>query len=129
MDKIIHKELSYKLNGIFYQIHNQLGRYCSHKQYADAMEIIFKKNQIVYKREIDVPIDFSGEAIKGNRIDFLVERLIPVDIKIQKYITKADFVQMVRYLKAANARLGIIVNFRQKILKPKRIVNANYKIN
>jgi len=123
MTKIIHKELSYLLNGILYYIHNQLGRFCSHKQYADAFEIILKEKRIEYKREVEIPIEFAGNPIKGNKIDFLIKNLIPVDIKTEKYISKADFIQMKRYLKAANRTLGMIVNFRQKTLKPKRIVN------
>ena len=82
MDKeIIHKELSYKLNGIFYHIHNRLGRYCTHNQYADAMEIMFKEKGIDYQREVKIPIKFDRDFLWGNRIDFLVENLIPVDIK------------------------------------------------
>jgi GxxExxY protein len=126
--EIIHKELSYKLNGIFYYIQNHLGRYCSHKQYADATEILFKEKRINYEREVGVPIEFSGSLIKGNRIDFLIERLIPIDIKTEKYVTKADFIQMRRYLKATNRRLGIIVNFRERTLKPKRVVNSSGEI-
>ena len=126
--KIIHKELCYQLNGIFYEIHNGLSRYSNHKQYADAMEIIFKEKGIKYKREVDVPIEFSGGTIKGNRIDFLVEKLIPIDIKVEKYITKADFMQMLRYLKATKRKLGIIVNFREKTLKPKRVINSDIRI-
>jgi len=86
--QIIHKELSYKLNGIFYYIHNRLGRYCIHKQYADAMEIIFREKGVNYEREIEIPIEFSGELIKGNRIDFLVENLIPVDIKTENILQR-----------------------------------------
>jgi len=126
--KIIYKELSYKLNGIFYQLHNRLGRYCSHKQYADAMEFLFKEEGINYEREVDVPVEFSQGLIKGNRIDFLVEKSIPIDIKVEKYITKADFMQMLRYLKATKRKLGIIVNFHQRSLKPKRIINADIRI-
>jgi len=126
--EILHKNLSYKLNGIFYYIHNKLGRYCSHKQYADAMEIVFKEKRVDYKREIDTPVEFSGELIKGNIIDFLVDNTIPIDIKTEKYITKADFMQMKRYLKATNRKLGIIVNFRQRSLEPKRVINSSGKI-
>ena len=126
--KLIYPELSYRLNGIFYYLHNKLGRYCSHKQYADAMEIVFREKGINYQREIDVPIEVSGESIKGNIIDFLVEKIIPIDIKGEKYITKADFMQMLRYLKATKRKLGIIVNFSQRTLRPKRVINAGIRI-
>ena len=36
--KLIYPELSYKLNGIFFEVQNRLGRYSTEKQYADAVE-------------------------------------------------------------------------------------------
>lgn len=127
-DDIIYKDISYTLNGIFYSVQNKLGRYCSHKQYSDALEIALKDKGINYKKEIDVPIEFKGEQIKGNIIDFLIDELIPIDIKTGKYITKADFVQMLRYLRATSKKLGIIVNFSQITLKPKRVINSDIRI-
>lgn len=121
---LIHPELCYKLYGIFYEIHNRLGRNLKEKQYADAAEILFKKYQINYQREVEVPINFEGVEIEGNRIDFLIEDKIPVDFKAKKYITKEDYKEMQRYLKATNRKLGLIVNFREKTLKPKRVINS-----
>ena len=37
-EKIIEKELSYKLGGIFFEIQNELGRFCRERQYADLLE-------------------------------------------------------------------------------------------
>lgn len=39
-DKILHKELSYKINGICFTIHKELGRYYREKQYSDSLENI-----------------------------------------------------------------------------------------
>ena len=63
----------------------------------------------------------------GNRVDFLVENAIVIDIKAKKFITKKDYFQMLRYLEAANLQLGIIINFRNTYLKPKRIINSKFK--
>jgi GxxExxY protein len=92
------------------------------------MEIVFKVKGVDYKREIDTPVEFSEELIKDNIIDFLIESTIPIDIKTKKYITKADFMQMKRCLKATNRKLGIIVNFRQRSLEPKRVINSSGEI-
>ena len=40
----------------------------------------------------------------------------------KNFITKEDYYQMQRYLKAANLKLGLIVNFRTTYLHPKRIL-------
>ena len=51
MGKIIHPELSFKVNGILFKTHNQLGRYYSEGQYADFVEKLLKESNIRYERE------------------------------------------------------------------------------
>ena len=51
MADLIHRQLSYKLNGIFYNIQNSLGKELKEKQYADALELSFKKDKIKYLRD------------------------------------------------------------------------------
>jgi len=60
-------------------------------------------------------------------VDFIIENKIIIDIKAKKFITKEDYYQMLRYLKGANLELGIIYNFRNTYLKPKRVLNSAFK--
>ena len=124
MTEIIYKDLSYKLNGIFFNVHNKLGRFCNHNQYCDAIEILLKEKGIDYKREVKIPIQFKDSNIEGNQLDFVIEDSIIVDVKAKKYITKQDYIQMQRYLKVTGYKLGIVVNFREQSLRPKRIINS-----
>lgn len=121
--KVIFPELSYKLTGLFFNIHNELGRFCKEKQYADLLEIKLKKENIGYAREKEIPIHNDDYEIKGNKIDFFIEDKIIIDLKAKKFILREDYYQMKRYLKAANVKLGLIVNFRDSYIKPKRILN------
>ncbi len=115
--KLIHSELSYVLNGIFFKIHNKLGRFAREKQYSDVLEEEFKSQNINHKREIDL-------NSSGNRFDFLIENKIVVEVKAKPFVTKSDYYQVNRYLESSGIELGLIVNFRHRYLKPKRIVNA-----
>lgn len=117
--KIIYPELSYKLNGLFFEIQRELGRFCRERQYCDVLENKFKKNNIDYEREKLIDNDF----VKGNRADFIVENKILLEIKSIPFIAKVDYFQILRYLTASNLKLGMIVNFRSKYLKPKRVIN------
>lgn len=124
--EIIHKKLSYKIVGLFYKIHNDLGRYKNEKIYADKFEVLLKENGINYLREYNLPSSFIGERKNRNRPDFIINNEIIIDFKAKSLITKEDYFQMLRYLTESNKKLGIIVNFRQKILRPKRIINPEY---
>lgn len=122
MADILQKDLSYQITGILFQIHNKLGRFCKHDQYCDAFEILLKENRINYKREIEIPIEFNGIKLTGNKLDFLIEDKLVLDVKCKKEITTKDYVQMKRYLRASNNELGIIVNFSETSLRPRRIL-------
>lgn len=120
-EKILHKDLSYQLNGIFFETHNELGRFLKEKQYADFVENLLKEKGIKYKREFAL-IDAINN-VERNRVDFLIEDKVIIDIKAKKILTKEDYYQMLRYLKVSGLKLGLVVNFRNSYLKPKRIIN------
>jgi GxxExxY protein len=117
---IIYQDLSFILVGLLYQVHNELGRFCREKQYGDRLEEVFRGNNIDYKRE------FAVEGT-GNRLDFLFENKIVLEIKAKDTITREDYRQTQRYLQSTSKKLGLLVNFRQKSLYPKRIVRIDTK--
>ena len=113
--KLLFEKETFKLNGIAFKVQNKLGRFCREKQYCDEYEIELKEADIPYKRELTI-----GDS--GNRLDFYVFNAITLEIKAEPYILKEDYYQAQRYLQALNSELGIIYNFRDKYLKPKRIL-------
>lgn len=125
MNNIVYADLSYKITGICFQIHKKLGRFCREKQYADTLEKYFVETGIPHKRELELA-KVSNESPKGNRVDFFIDEKIILDVKAKPFITKEDYNQMQRYLIGANLKLGLIVNFRNSFLKPKRILNSKY---
>lgn len=118
--KLIYPKLSYKITGILFKVHNKLDRYCKEKQYQDAIEELLKQEGFKFEREKKLPV--SSET-GGNRVDFVIEDKILLECKAKPFITKEDYYQMMRYLKASKKRLGLLVNFRNKYLRPKRIAN------
>jgi len=117
--KIIYPELSYLLGGLFFKIHNKLGRFCKEKMYADALEIELKTLQIPYTKETNVFFEYNNNPISAGKYDFLIDNKIIVELKARPYTIKNDYYQLLRYLKAKNIKLGLLVNFRNKYLKPK----------
>jgi len=122
-EKILHKELSYTICGLCFETHNELGPFCSEKSYADFLEQLFKESGILYEREKPIPVSFAGEANRRNIPDFIIEDKIILDVKAKRLVLKDDYYQMKRYLVASGKDLGLIVNFHQKYLSPKRVLN------
>lgn len=125
MGKIIYPELSFKINGILFKTHNLLGKYCSETQYSDLVEKLLKESRLKYEREKTLPPIFDGEKYGRNKVDFLIEDEIILELKSKKIITKDDYYQIKRYLTLLNKKLGILVNFRSSYIYPKRILNSS----
>lgn len=126
MSDIVCPKTSYLLTGCCFEVHNNLGRFLSERQYADALEKIFNEKEIEFQREYELT-SLSKDIPQGSRADFFIkspEGQIILEIKAKRLITKEDFYQMLRYLKSTNIKLGLIVNFRNRYLKPKRIINV-----
>lgn len=122
-EKIIFPELSYAICGLCFKAHNKLGRFRNEKQYADALEELFKKNEIKYEREKHLPPSFEGEKSSRNIVDFIIDDKVVLEIKAKRVVTRDDYIQIKRYLVSCNKKLGILVNFGQVNLVPKRILN------
>lgn len=111
---------------LMFKVHNERGRYCNEKQYGDALEKKLKEEKIKYEREKFLPVSFEGEAKNRNKVDFIVEDKIVIKLKSKRCIERNDFYQVKRYLIAFNKKLGLLVNFRDKYLKPKRVLNSQF---
>jgi len=123
LKKILYPELSYKITGLCFQVHKKLGRLAREKQYADYLEHLLKEQQIKFKREIKIPFQPNQTLIEGNIADFIIENKIIIDCKAKRAVTKQDYYQIQRYLQATKIKLGLIINFNDRYLKPRRIIN------
>ena len=129
MEGLVFPKLSYKITGLCLQIYKEIGRFCREKQYADKFEELLIKEGLKYKREYNLSKILKEVVVEGNIVDFIIKGLdgiIIVDFKAKKFVTKEDYFQMQRYLKSAKAKLGLVVNFRNSFLKPKRVINPDY---
>lgn len=128
MPKIVQKELSYKVVGILFSVHSQLGNRYQEKYYQRAIEEAFKENNIKFKKELKVDLRYNDKKIGKYFIDFLIEEILILEIKAVPRLGPKDFSQVLAYLVANNIELGILTNFRAESLIYKRILNSKYNI-
>ena len=116
--KVIYPELSYKITGILFAVHNELGQYAREKQYGDLLEEKFEEIHLPYKREIAI-------SNSGNILDFVIDDKIVLELKTVRMITKDNYRQIQNYLQTTNIKLGLLINFKSKYLKPIRIIRID----
>ncbi|HEY4508498.1 MAG TPA: GxxExxY protein [Candidatus Paceibacterota bacterium] len=120
MANLIYPELSFKVVGLCFVVHNELGVYAKEKQYADLLERKLIGDKVTYKRE-----QIIGDS--GNIADFIIDDKILLELKAKRIITRDDYYQTQRYLQETRLKLGIIVNFRDRTIHPKRVVRIDKK--
>ena len=120
--EVLYPELSYKIVGLAFEVHNELGPFAREKQYADLLEEKFKIENVKYRREFSM-----GDS--GNIADFIVgeNKEILLELKTVRVVGRAQFSQIQNYLQRSHIKLGILINFSDKYLRPKRVLRMGDK--
>ncbi len=126
-DKLIFKDLSYKIIGLF-DVSNELGYGYQERYFEDAVAKGLKSKNLSFKRQIQYKLTFKGEEIGIFRLDFLIEDLIVLEIKTGKRFSKQNFDQVKAYLKATNKKLAIMAIFTNNGIRFYRVLNLDNKI-
>ncbi|GAB3202340.1 GxxExxY protein [Pontibacter aydingkolensis] len=95
--------------------------------YQRALEKEMQLQGLKIKREFEMPIFYKGEKVGGRRVDFLVDGIIPVEIKAVAKLEDVHLAQAVNYLEAYNLEIGMLLNFGSKSLEFRRLINPKYK--
>jgi GxxExxY protein len=123
-EELVYKDLSYKIIGILFEVFNELGYGYQEKYYQLAIAKVLTKNNLKFKKELSLPIEFQKENIGRYCLDFLIEDKIVLEIKKGDKFRKGNIDQVYGYLKRFNLKLGILANFTRDGIKIKRIVNV-----
>ena len=126
-EKLLFKEISYKIQGIAYNIRNEFGPGLKEKIYQNAFAESLKIEKICYEKEKEIAI-FSSQT--GNKLgiykpDFLIEDKIILEIKAQEINNYLMIEQLMGYLKNSKYELGYLINFSSQPILIKRIIYTN----
>jgi GxxExxY protein len=123
---MIYAELTEKIIGCAMTVHRMLGNGFQEVIYQRALELEFKENSIVHKREFEMPILYKEIKIGSRRVDFLVNELISVEIKAIIKLEDVHLAQAMNYLEAYNLEVGLLINFGARSLEFKRLTNKKF---
>src|SRR5690348_9967734 len=110
-EKIIHKDLSYKIVGLAMELHTELGFGFLEKVYENGLMVLFEENGIRAVQQRPIAVEFHGKVIGDYIADILVENAIVVELKALEKISEIHKAQTLNYLKATNYHLALLINF------------------
>ena len=121
-DRILYKDLSFKIVGLAMQVHRELGPGFLEKVYEIALMILFEENGISAQAQLPIQVQFHGRIVGDYIADILVENSIIVELKAHERILQLHKAQTLNYLRATSFRLTLLLNFGKASLEYDRIV-------
>jgi GxxExxY protein len=111
------------------RVHTALGPGMLESVYEKCLKHELLKRGLRVASQVWLPIIYDGVEIEGGyRIDLLVEGEVIVELKVVEQILDLHKAQLLSYLKLADKRVGLLINFNVVHLRDgiRRLVN-NYR--
>ncbi len=116
MDQL--NELSGRIIGAAIEVHKHLGPGLLESAYEECLNYELLKDGVSVKRQEPVPIFYKEVKLEyGYRIDILVENQIVVELKSVDLLLPVHEPQVLTYMKFAQKKLGLLINFNVALLK------------
>lgn len=122
-----YSELTSNVIGCAMRVHSTLGNGFQEVIYQRALAIEMRLEGVSFQREFEMPIFYREEQIGTRRVDFLVERILSVELKAVTQLENVHFAQAINYLEAYNLEIGLLLNFGETRLNFKRLTNKKFK--
>jgi GxxExxY protein len=110
-----------------YQIHSKLGPGLFESVYEVVLSHELEKRGLVVERQKTIPIRYDKfEFDEGFRADIVVENSVIIELKSVETISPVHKKQLLTYLRLADMRLGLLINFGAVLIKNgiSRVVNG-----
>jgi GxxExxY protein len=119
-------EISELILDCCFQIHRTLGPGLFESVYEEILAYELSSKNLKFERQKAIPLNYGEIKFNvGFRLDFLIEKLVILELKSVESILPVHKKQLLTYLKITKCRLGFIINFNSELLKNGiiRIVN------
>lgn len=119
-------EISNLVIGSALRVHSALGPGLLESSYVACLHYELMQSGLIVEAEKPLPLVYNTVKLEcGYRIDLMVERKLIVEIKSVETLNDIHLAQVLTYLKLADCRLGLLMNFNVLRLKDgiRRVVN------
>ena len=104
--------------GCAIEVHRVLGPGLLESAYEQCLAREFSLQDIKFQLQVPLPIEYKGIRLDcGYRIDMLVNEQLILEVKAVEKILGIHKAQVLSYMKLANIRTGLLLNFNVELLK------------
>jgi len=110
-------ELARRVIGAAIEVHRALGPGYIESVYEEAICIEIDDLRIPFERQVKIAVEYNGRKVGEGRLDLLVAKILPVELKAVESFAAIHQAQLISYLKMTHLQLGRLINFNVPILK------------
>ena len=112
----MNKDELNKISGIILdsaiEVHKELGPGLLESVYEICLYKELRSRNLFVERQVPMDVVYKGEKLEAEfRIDLLVEHEIIIELKAVEIILPVHEAQLLTYLKLADKKLGLLINF------------------
>ncbi|MBL7985951.1 MAG: GxxExxY protein [Flavobacteriales bacterium] len=108
------------------EVHRELVPGLLENSYEQCLAFELKSRGLVVQQQVSLPVLYKGVQLDvGYRLDLWVENKLIIEVKAVEELHPVHWAQVLTYLKLTKNRLGLLVNFNEKLVRDgiRRIAN------
>jgi GxxExxY protein len=120
------KELTEKIIGAAVEIHKVLGPGLLESAYEGCLAHELSLLNVSFERQVPLQVTYKSFVLDcGYRLDFLVEKMVVLELKAVEALQPIHEAQLLTYLKLGGWPIGLLINFNVPLVTKgiKRIVH------
>ena len=119
-------ELTKRIIGGAIEVHRAIGPGLLERAYAACLDHELRLRGFAVRRNVPLPLVYKGLRLTSAYLaDMIVEECVVVELKAIEATAPVHERQLLTYVRLADCRVGLMLNFGQRLLSPAIIRVAN----
>src|SRR5437763_10523474 len=115
--KLILEDLTQEIIGAAIEVHKQLGPGLLESAYEECLCHELHLRGMSFTRQVPLPLEYKGVKLDCEyKIDLLVENSVVLELKSIEAMLPIHDAQLLTYLRLAQKRVGLLINFNVAML-------------
>lgn len=115
MAALLHRDITERIIGASFDVHNSLGKGLAEKAYENALVVKLQKLGLKAEQQKRLPVIFEAQNVGEQIVDLVVDNVVLVEIKAVQTLSKTHESQILGYLKNTRFEVGLLINFSDRV--------------
>lgn len=110
----LHQDLTERIIRSFYTVYNELGYGFLEKVYQNGLYIQLKSNGFKVEAQKPIKVVYREVVLGEYFADLIINDVIILELKAHDFLREEHEYQLLNYLKATDAEVGLLLNFGKR---------------